>query len=55
MTIRRAFILAMSGFLMLTALGACHYAGHVPPGQVKHDISPQVGHGAVPPGQLKKY
>jgi len=55
MTIQRSLILAMSSLVMLSALGACHFAGHVPPGQVKHIVNPPPGHGGIPPGQLKKY
>ncbi|HET8727943.1 MAG TPA: hypothetical protein VFO41_10560 [Alphaproteobacteria bacterium] len=31
-------------------LAACHVAGHLPPGQVKHVLNPPPGHGGTPPG-----
>lgn len=45
-----ALVLTASAF----ALSACHVAGHLPPGQVKHVLSPPPGHGGTPPGHMKK-
>jgi hypothetical protein len=52
---RRVLILAVSSILVAGVSSGCHYAGHLPPGQVKQVIDPPPGHGGVPPGQLKKF
>jgi hypothetical protein len=50
----RAFQYLILGVATAVLLTGCHFAGHLPPGQVKQVIDPAPGHGVVPPGQLKK-
>lgn len=52
---RRFLVLLTSGLLLGGLVGGCHFAGHVPPGQVTKVVAPPPGHGGIPPGQLKKY
>jgi hypothetical protein len=52
---RQIRVLVALSLLVAGTLSACHFAGHLPPGQVKQIVNPPPGHGGVPPGQLKKY
>lgn len=55
MTIFRLLRLILMPAVAAGLLSGCHFAGHLPPGQVKKVVNPPPGHGGVPPGQMKKY
>jgi hypothetical protein len=54
MIVIRRFIPFVLAICVVSLLGGCHTATHVPTGQVKKVVNPPPGHGGIPPGKMKK-